>query len=92
MCYYDIKPYNVVAFEYSGSSHFLIEIFNCYAVEIDYGINEIPLESCMLSHNHLDCDVREMLPTIDCEIDKFCSTLTFNAKSTWSAAYEFFYH
>lgn len=90
MLYYNIKPYHVVALEYRGSSRFGVEIFSCYAVEIDYGLKDIPFELGNLTQNHLGCDIREMLTTTDCEIEKFCSTLSFNAKSTWSAAYEFF--
>lgn len=90
MCYYDIKPYNVLGFEYYGGSEFFIQIFNYFAVEVDYGLKDIPLECGIVSHNHLGRDVRKMLPISDCEVEKFCSTLSYNLNSTWSAAYEIF--
>lgn len=72
MAYYDVKPHSLVAFEYCSGSDFNIEIFNCYIVEIDYGLKDIPLEYGLVNSNHMGCVVRNNLSVSDCEIDKLC--------------------
>ncbi|KAK1370882.1 hypothetical protein POM88_036974 [Heracleum sosnowskyi] len=88
MCYYDIKPYHMIVLHYRGCSEFGLEIFNTYAVEIDYGSTVIPFEKGRCFRNHLGLLVDSVWPCSDIEEDKLHCSLLYNAYSTWSAAYE----
>lgn len=89
MNYYDVKPFHVFVLEYDGTGSFFVELFNCYAVEIDYGCRKIPLTLGKIDCNHVGSSLPDLSEITEFEIDKLCSTLNYNGKSTWSAAYEF---
>ncbi|KAK1382873.1 hypothetical protein POM88_020608 [Heracleum sosnowskyi] len=78
----------MIVLHYRGCSEFGLEIFNTYAVEIDYGSTVIPFEKGRCFRNHLGLLVDSVWPCSDIEEDKLHCSLLYNAYSTWSAAYE----
>lgn len=88
MCYYNMKPYDLLVFEYLGGPDFSIKIFNSYAVEINYGLKEIPFNYGICVKNHVGSIV-DTIPNInEVKTDKLCATISYNANSTCSATFE----
>ncbi|KAK1360715.1 hypothetical protein POM88_045189 [Heracleum sosnowskyi] len=80
MRYYDVKPLNVFVLEYFGKSDFRVEIFNLYAIEIDYGLKTIPFENGKCTVNHVGGVIAEEWKSSEIEIDKINHMWHINLK------------
>ncbi|KAL1831957.1 hypothetical protein ACET3Z_001608 [Daucus carota] len=78
--YYSIKPYHLILFEYTGGPSFNIQIYNPYAVEIDYSISSKPSDVSVVDRSSLDIS--------DIEIDKLCGMFSYNAYNSGQGLYE----
>lgn len=80
MKFYNIKPYHMILFEYYGGPSFNIEIYNPYAVEINYSIPPKIASSSSEGINVLDVS--------DIEIDKLCGNFCYNAYNNWHGLFD----
>lgn len=93
MNYYNVKPYFMVRFEYFGDANFSIQIFNEYAVEIDYPLlcrrtlnNQYweSLESTGFNFSDFDLDKLNVIScfnTIDNFVRQYQLEIKFNSKA-----------
>lgn len=81
MHYYNIKASSLLALEHLGGCDFKVEIFNCYAMEIDYGVKDIPFQGSCCTVNHVGVEIKTEVEASDIEDDKFWTTLCYNAQS-----------
>lgn len=80
--YYNINSSTLMAVEYVGGQDFKLEIFNCYAMEIDYRLKVITFENGTCMHKHDGSVVDRETENNDIEIEKVWTTLNFSVGSS----------
>ncbi|KAK1382027.1 hypothetical protein POM88_019762 [Heracleum sosnowskyi] len=77
MRYYGVKPYHLVAFTYNGGSSFDVEIFNPYAVEVNYTYNPA-----------LHVEDEWFMNLSDIDVEKLWSCFSYNAYENLTETYD----
>lgn len=84
---YNVKSYHLLAFMYYGGTEFGLQIFNHYAVEINYSSPVQNLGNDALSVIDSSFKYDNMMEENEYEKDKMHACFGFNAYTTFSAEY-----
>lgn len=88
MQFYDLKPYYVYYMQYTGCDNFNVEIFNSYAMEIEYACKEVTSENGLITDNSVSSSsVRKNVWT-DEEVSKLCANFCYSALYNSGAVFE----
>ncbi|WOH15091.1 hypothetical protein DCAR_0934628 [Daucus carota subsp. sativus] len=86
---YRVNPCYIFLFEYIGGSEFKVEIFNEYAVEVDYKNTLLCLEENDQHSENRGSRSKSIFGTSELQKDKLQSTFSYNACSYFDGELEF---
>lgn len=84
---YNVRSYHMLAFKYYGGTEFGLEIFNQYAVEINYSNPPENVGNKVVSLNGSSSHFDTMMELTEYEKDKLHACWVLNAYSTFTAEY-----